>query len=43
MHLYEPEILIAFVLENLGEQGNFVIIIEVLLDATYDGAGPFND
>jgi len=43
MHLDEPELLIALVLEDLPEQSDFVVIPQVAPDAIDQGAGPLYD
>ena len=43
MHLYEPEIFIALILENLCKESNFMLILNVCLDTINNRCCPFDD
>ena len=43
MHLNKPKVFITFILEYLCKQSYLVIVIQVLLYSTNDGACPLND
>ncbi len=42
MHLNEPELLVAFILEYFGEQSDLVIVAQIHLDGMYDRGGPLD-
>ena len=43
MHLNEPEVLIALILENLRKESNIVLLPDVSLGSIDDRCGPFDD
>ena len=41
--LYEPELFIALIAQNLAKQSHFMVFLAVLLDACDDGSRPLDD